>query len=118
MQDDADAPALPGVARVEIALARRGAVRTKSRGVAEDAVNVEVHEAGECETEEGAGHDEEENEVVAAVEVEGMIDLSHHTHEAVGRQALLFGHDGLRDRVVAGGGEVRKGRGPINDVGR
>lgn len=71
MEDDADTVTAATLAGVVVAFAGGGAAAL--RGVAEDVVNVEEHEAGEGETHHCTGGDEEEGEVVPVGEVERFV---------------------------------------------
>lgn len=74
VQEDADAvaPRAAGAA-VVVAFARGGAADAGGE-VAEDVVNIEEHEAGEGEAEEGADGDGGEEEVGPGCEVQGVAD--------------------------------------------
>jgi hypothetical protein len=75
-----------------VALPRGGAVRGAESRPAEHAVDVEVHEAGEGEAKHTAGKQDEEDEVVASVEAEGVVDAPGCCHERVGRRLRGIGH--------------------------
>lgn len=82
VHDDADAVSVATFPAVEVAFAWCSSFGWVLR-VAEDAVDVEVHEAGEREAHEGANGDEEEEEVVPVGEVEGVIYLAEEFDEAI-----------------------------------
>jgi len=54
---------------------------------AEDAVVAEVLEPREGEAHHGAGEDEEESEVVALGEADGVVELAHHLDEGICRRS-------------------------------
>lgn len=63
-------------------------------------------EACEDEAEKGAGEDEEEDEVVAFLEADGVVDLSHEADEGV----RVWVVDVESHVVVCGEGERKRGR--------
>jgi hypothetical protein len=76
---------------VPVAFAGGGAIATGRVGIAEYGVEVEIFETGEGEAEEGAIKDEEEDEVVAFGETQGVVNFAHHTYEGVLR-GIRRGH--------------------------
>ena len=75
---------------VPVALARGGTVNAlrSRRSIAEDTPNGQVLQASKHKAEESAVEDEEEDEVVALFEADGIVDLASHAHEAVRRRTF------------------------------
>lgn len=98
MQLDADA--IDGTGRVPVTLAG-GRVGVGLVGGAEDAVEVEVHEAREAEAEHGAREDEPQDEIVPVGKADGVVELAHGSDEAVSRGMLGDNHGcGVSEQAV------------------
>lgn len=90
-------PSRAGLVKVTLPRERAGSVVR----VAEDAVKVEVHHAGEGEPHHATRRDDKEGKVVALFEANGVVDLARQCDEAVGGRFWVRGgrHGGLGRRV-------------------
>lgn len=88
MHDDAD---ILNALEVVVAFTGEGTADCGFR-VAEDAFDVEEHESGEGESEQGAAKDDEQDEVVALGEADGVVYTADECHEGVGRWSCYDNH--------------------------